>query len=93
MIGWKLEVGVASIIIQQDKSGIFANSVDPDEMAQNESSHQDLHCHSLLDLQLSPFWHQCVRIQRWKGPFLKLKGERVRLELLSHFKKRLAVVE
>ena len=44
MIGWKLEVGVASKIIQHDKSGIFANSVDPDETAHNELSHQDLHC-------------------------------------------------
>ena len=28
----------------QAKICIFANSVDPDEMAHNEPSHQDLHC-------------------------------------------------
>ena len=37
----------------------FVNSVDPDETAHNEPSHQDLHvCHSVLGLQLSPFWQQ-----------------------------------
>ena len=37
----------------------FVNSVDPDETAHNEPSHQDLPvCHSVLGLQLSPFWQQ-----------------------------------
>ena len=36
----------------------FANSVDPDEMAHNEPSHQDLHCDILLWLFTeTPVWN------------------------------------
>ena len=31
-------------------------SVDPDEMAHNEPSHQDLHCHSLFYFRLKPLF-------------------------------------
>ena len=38
----------------QTKTDNFANSVDPDETAHNEPSHQDLHC-------LPSFWQQWIR--------------------------------
>ena len=63
-----------------DLNNTHTNSVDPDEMAHNEPSHQDLHC--------LPFWSNflsdipicsngCVQIQWWESPLQKLRGEKI----------------
>ena len=54
----------------QSKTNVYANNVDPDEMAHNEQSHQDLHLP--LDSQfltgISMWNNGWVQIQRWKSP-------------------------
>ena len=56
----------------------FANSAEPDEMAYNESSHQDLHCLPILLLIFDRNPYRCVQSQRQKRPFQKIKGEKVK---------------
>ena len=57
-----------------------ANSVEPDETALFDLSHQDLHCLPFPFVFLADF-PICdigqVQIQRWKSPFWKLRVERV----------------
>ena len=62
----------------QAKTSTFANSVDPDEMARNEPSHQDLPCLSFcvdFCLTLPICYNGYVQIQRRKNSIQKLKGE------------------
>ena len=40
----------------QTNTDTFANSTDPDEMARNKPSHQDLHCHSGFDFRVKPLF-------------------------------------
>ena len=54
----------------QINTDTFANSVDPEEMARNEPSHQDLHClpfYLIFHLTLI-FINGCVSIQRRMSP-------------------------
>ena len=65
----------------------FANSVDPDETALNEPSHQDLHCLPFCYYLLTetPICNNvCVQIQRWKSPFQKLKGDMVKNDRINN---------
>ena len=44
-----------------DQNKSFENSADPDEMAHNEPSHQDLHCSAVcLDFRLRPLFGTMV---------------------------------
>ena len=46
------------------EQNVFANSVDPDETAHNEPSHQDLHCLPFcFDFWLRPLFRTMVRIR------------------------------
>ena len=68
----------------QTKTDICANSIDPDETAHNEPSHQDLHflsfCFSFLtETHICTSAH--VQIQGWKSPLQKLRDERVKRKL------------
>ena len=47
-------ISQSTISIMQTEIDIFANSVDPDEVAHKEHSHQDLHCHSIFDFAQAP---------------------------------------
>ena len=53
------------------KNRYHCQTVEPDETAHNELSHQDLHCLPFRVLTGIP-WH--VQIQRWKISFQKIKG-------------------
>ena len=63
----------------QTKTNTCGNSVDPDDTARNEPSHQDLHCLPslfaiLLFFRLNPLFVSVdVQIQEWKSPFQKLR--------------------
>ena len=66
---------------QETKIDIYANSVDPDEMACNEPSHLDLHCllfcyWFLTESPICIGGH--VQIQGWKSPLQTLSGEIVK---------------
>ena len=59
----------------------LANSADPDEMAHNKPSHQDLHClpFCFRVLTETPIPNNgYVQILRWNSPHQKLRGERVK---------------
>ena len=64
----------------QTKPDICTNSVDSDETARLEPSHQDLHCSPFF------FYLDCipycisgdVQIQGWKTPLKKFRDERVK---------------
>ena len=65
---------------RQTKTDTFANSLDPDETACNEPSHQGLQCLSfcfwfLTGIPICNSGH--VQIQSWNRPLQKLRGERV----------------
>ena len=83
---------VLALSAQWTKIGSFANSIDPDEMALNEPSHLDLHClpfciQFLTNIPVCD--KECVKIQIWKSPFQKLRGERV---LSYDFKKTTTII-
>ena len=66
----------------QTNTDTFANSVDPDEMARNKWSHQDLHGPPFCSwfLTETPICNNgCVQTQRWKSPLQKLWGEWVKI--------------
>ena len=73
--------GTLTLSTLQTKTDAFANSVDPDETACNEPSHQDLHClpFCFLVFYLHPHLQQWTcPVQSWKRPLQKLRGERVK---------------
>ena len=61
------------------KTDTFANSINPDEtVIMSRLIRICLVCHSVLDLQLSPYGGSgCVQMQRWKSSFQKLRAERI----------------
>ena len=64
----------------QTKPNTCANSVDPDEMARNEPSHQDLHCfyyyYYYFKWKLLVYISGHVHVQGWMSPFQKFVDER-----------------
>ena len=63
--------GTLTLSAQKTEPDIYANSVDPDEMAHNEPFHQDLHCLlfcSLFYTEIPVCIIGHVQIQRWKSP-------------------------
>ena len=80
-LGWLGRKTQNKQINPQTNTDAFANSVDPDEMAHNEPSHQDLHylpfCSwILIDIPILNSWFD--QIQRWRIPPHKLRGETVK---------------
>ena len=70
---------------QQASTDAYANSVDPDEMAHNEPSHQDLHCLPFcfsVYIEMPIFNNGPVQIQSRKRPHQELRGERVNMKFI-----------
>ena len=68
---------------QAEQTSTCANSVDPDETARHEPSHQDLQCLSFFFFRFlteTPVYISGqVQFQEWKCPLQKLRSERIKL--------------
>ena len=64
---------VLNLSVLQAKTYTVANSVDPDEMAHKELSHQDLHCLPFCNFRVQTQTWKCL-YQNWAGGRGLIKG-------------------